>query len=86
MYYDFVVGGSFQKAFKKWAQNRGGGVLARVLARISKIHVQDHTFKISACPDLANQPLQILIPATFISLIGQRGQFKHLSYVVVNVF
>ena len=48
----------------------------KVLARISKMPVQNSNFKISARPDLATYLLQILIPATFNSLVCQRGQFK----------
>ena len=44
----------------------------RVLARISKMPVQNSIFKISAHPDLATYLLQILIPATFNSLVCPR--------------
>ena len=37
--------------------------------------VQNSNFKISARPDLATNLLQILIPATFNSLVYQKGQF-----------
>ena len=37
--------------------------------------VQNSNFKISARPDLATYLLQILIPATFNSLVCQKGQF-----------
>ena len=37
--------------------------------------VQNSDFKISARPDLATYLLQILIPATFNSLVCQKGQF-----------
>ena len=47
----------------------------RVLARISKVPVQNSYFKISARPDLATYLLQILIPATFNSLVCEKGQF-----------
>ena len=47
----------------------------RVLARISKMPVQNSNFKISARPDLAINLLQILIPATINSLVCQKGQF-----------
>ena len=47
----------------------------RVLARISKMPVQNTNFKISARPDLATYLLQILIPATFNSLVCQKGHF-----------
>ena len=42
--------------------------VSRILARISKMPVQNGNFKISAHPDLATNLLQILIPATFNSL------------------
>ena len=48
---------------------------SRVLARISKMPVQNSNFKISARPDLATYLLKILIPATFNSLVCQKGQF-----------
>ena len=47
----------------------------RFLARISKMPVQNSNFKNSACPDLATNLLQILIPATSNSLVCQKGQF-----------
>ena len=47
----------------------------RVLARISKMPVQNSNFKISARPDLATNLIQILIAATFNSLVCQKGQF-----------
>ena len=47
----------------------------RVLARISKMPVQYSNFKNFARPDLATYVLQILIPATFNSLVCQKGQF-----------
>ena len=50
-------------------------VTFRVLARISKMPVQNSIFKISAHPDLATNLLTILIPATFNSLLCQKGQF-----------
>ena len=53
----------------------------RVLARISKIPVQNSYFKISARPDLATYLLQILIPATYNSLVCQKGNL-HFSYVL----
>ena len=37
--------------------------------------VQNSNFKISAHPDLAAKLLQIRIPATFNSLVCQKGQF-----------
>ena len=47
-----------------------------VLARISKMPVQNSNFKISAHPDLATNLLEILIPATFDSLVCKKGQFS----------
>ena len=47
----------------------------RVLARISKMLVQNSNFKNFARPDLATYLLQILIPATFNSLVCQKRQF-----------
>ena len=47
----------------------------RVLARISKMPVQSSNFKISTRPDLTTYLLQILIPATFNSLLCQKGHF-----------
>ena len=47
----------------------------RVLARISKMPVQNSNFQKFARPDLATYLLQILIPATFVSLVCQKGQF-----------
>ena len=52
-----------------------GLLCRRVLARISKMPVQNSNFKISARPDLATNLLQILIPATINSLVCQKGQF-----------
>ena len=49
--------------------------ISRVLARISKVSVQDSIHKVSAHPDLATQLLQILVPATFSSQLCQKGQF-----------
>ena len=46
-----------------------------VLARISKMPVQNSNFKISARPHLAIDLLQILIQATFNSLVCHKGQF-----------
>ena len=49
----------------------------RVLARISKMPVQNNNFKNFARPDLATYILQILITATFNSLVTvvcQKGQ------------
>ena len=46
-----------------------------VLARISKMPVQNSNFKISAGPDIATDLFQILIPATFNSLVCQKGHF-----------
>ena len=53
----------------------------RVLARISKMPVQNSNFKISARPDLATYVLKILIPATFNSLVCQNGNL-YVSYVL----
>ena len=50
-------------------------MIGRVLARISKMPVQNSSFKISARPDLANNLLQILIPATINSPVCQEGQY-----------
>ena len=47
----------------------------RVLARISKMPVQNSNFKIFARPDLATYLLQILLPATLNSLVCLKGQF-----------
>ena len=47
----------------------------KVLARNSKMPVQNSNFKISARPDLATNLLQIIIPATINSLVCQKGQF-----------
>ena len=48
---------------------------SRVLARISKMPVQNSNFNIFARPDLATQLLQILIPTSFNSLLCQKGHF-----------
>ena len=48
---------------------------SRVLARISKMPVQNSNSKISACPDLATHLLHILIPATFNNRMCQKGEF-----------
>ena len=37
--------------------------------------VQINNFISSACPDLATNQIEILIPATFNSLVCQKGQF-----------
>ena len=50
----------------------------RVLARISKMPVQNSNYKISARPDLATDLLQSLIPTTFNSLLCQKWQFTYL--------
>ena len=50
-------------------------VPGRVLARISKMPVQNSNFKMFARPDLASYLLQILLPATLNSLVCQKGQF-----------
>ena len=47
----------------------------RVLARVSKMPVQNRKFISSARPDLATNQLEILIPATFNSLVCQKGQY-----------
>ena len=47
----------------------------RVLARISKMPVQNINSKISAWPDLATYQLYILILTTFNSLLCQKGHF-----------
>ena len=39
--------------------------------------VQKSILKMFACPDLGTYLLQILIPATFDSLVCQKGQFTH---------
>ena len=61
--------------------------LIRVLAKISKIPVQNINYKKLARPDLATYLLQILIPATFNSLVCQKGQFtlQQFSYVLEHV-
>ena len=38
--------------------------------------IQNSNLKISTRPDLATYLLQILIPATFNSLVCKKGQFK----------
>ena len=50
-------------------------VQSPVLARISKMPVQNSNFKITAHLDLATYLLQTLIPATINSLVCQKGQF-----------
>ena len=45
----------------------------RVLARISKMPIQNSNFKKFACPDLATYLLQILIIATINRLVCQIG-------------
>ena len=50
-------------------------IVTRVLARISKMPVQNSNLKFFTCPDLATNLLQILIPATFNSLVCPKGQF-----------
>ena len=54
----------------------------RVLGRISKMPVQKSILKIFARPDLATYLLQILIPATFDSLVCPKGQFTLQLYVL----
>ena len=76
--------------FRSSTQNNLGVLRGRVLARISKMPVQNSKFKISARPDLATNLLQILIPATINSLVCQRGQFTlqlcHRSWFVRKIF
>ena len=52
--------------------------------------VQNSNFKISARPDLATNPLQILTPATNNSLVYQKGQFTfqlcHRRWFVRKIF
>ena len=52
--------------------------------------VQNSNFKNSARPDLAIDLLQILIPATFNSLVFQKGQFTlqlcPIRWFVRNIF
>ena len=55
----------------------------RVLDSISKMPVQNSSFKISARPDLATYLLQILIPSN--SLVCQKGNL-HFSYVLEHGF
>ena len=50
---------------------------ARVLARISKVPVQNSNSKISARPYLATYPLHNLPPTTLNSLSCQKGHFAH---------
>ena len=50
-------------------QNSSNSVVLRVLARISKMPVPNSNSKISACPDLAANLLQILIAATLNSIV-----------------
>ena len=50
-------------------------ITGRVLARISKMPVQNSSFKISACSDLTTYLLHNLIPATFNSPVCQKGHF-----------
>ena len=65
-------------------------VVVRVLARISKMPVQNSNFKISARPDLTTYLLQILIPATFNSLVCQKEQLIlqlcHKRWLVRKIF
>ena len=53
----------------------------RVLARISKMTLQNCNFKMSARPNLATNLLQILITTTFNSLLCQKGN-SNFSYVL----
>ena len=55
--------------------------MCRVLARISKVPVQNSNFKIFARPDLATYLLKILIPAIINSLVCQKGNLL-FSYVL----
>ena len=56
------------------------GDTGRVLARLSKMPVQDSNSKISDFPDLSTNLLQILIPTTFNSPLCQKEHFiLHLS-------
>ena len=48
--------------------------MLRVLARVSEMPVQNSISKISACPDLATNLLQILIPN-----ILRRPQYAQIS-------
>ena len=59
--------------FKVWVSKKTPR--SRVLARISKMPVQNSNFKFSARPDLATYLLQILIPATINCLVHQKGQY-----------
>ena len=56
-------------------------IIVTVLARISKMPVQNSNFKNSANPDLATNLLQILIPGTIYSLVCQKGNV-HFCYVL----
>ena len=47
----------------------------RVLARISKMPVQNSNFQISARPDLDTNQFPILIPSTTDCLVYQKGQY-----------
>ena len=64
----------------------GRRVINRVLARISKMPVQNSNFKISARPDLATYLLQILISATINCLVCQKGQYTLQLYLRRWVF
>ena len=62
----------------------------RVLARITKMPVQNSNSKSSARPDLATNLLQILIPGICNSLLCQKGQFTLQQcprrWLVRNIF
>ena len=63
-----IKGSKVAKSIQPWVESR-------VLARISKMSVQNSNFKISARPDLATNLLQIFIPAIIYSLVCLEGQF-----------
>ena len=73
------VGGGQHLLLKTWLK-------CRVLARISKMPVQNSNFQNFACPDLATYLLQILIPATFNSLECVKMGNLHFSYVLEDGF
>ena len=53
------------------------GLPCRVLARDLKMPVQNINSKVSTRPELGTNLLQILIPTTFNSLLGEKGQLTH---------
>ena len=59
----------YQKMYCDTDNNHLFMLTIRVLARISKMPVQNSHFKISARPDIATNLLQFLIPTTFDSLL-----------------